>query len=149
MQHGQAASEVEDPARPLTETGREAVTRVANRAHAAGLTVDLVVHSGKRRAEQTAELLSVAVSAGRLEARDGLSPNSPVEPVAAWLEGLDVSSVAVVGHLPFLDRLASLLVAGDESAQPVRFSNGGLVKLEPRSTARGFCLAWAITPAVA
>jgi phosphohistidine phosphatase len=55
-------------------------------------------------------------------------------------------ALALVGHLPFLDRLASLLVAGNEEAQVVHFRMGGLVKLEPKQHRDGFALVWAIPP---
>jgi phosphohistidine phosphatase len=54
--------------------------------------------------------------------------------------------LALVGHLPFLDRLASLLVADNEEAQVVNFRMGGLVKLEPKEDRDGFAVAWAIPP---
>ena len=58
-------------------------------------------------------------------------------------------ALALVGHLPFLDRLASLLVAGNEDAQVLRFRMVGLVKLEPKQDRGGFALVWAIPPDLA
>src|SRR5207244_10389301 len=110
MQHGEATTETEDPARPLTETGRAVVERAAARANAADVRIDRCVHSGKLRAEQTAEVLVGALGSDRsIEPRDGLAPNDPVAPVADWLrDAADSSSIALVGHLPFLGRLVSL-----------------------------------------
>jgi phosphohistidine phosphatase len=67
--------------------------------------------------------------------------------VAPW--GEQHQALALVGHLPFLDRLASLLVAGDEDAQVVHFRMGGLVKLEPKQHRDGFAVDWAIPPDLA
>jgi phosphohistidine phosphatase len=146
MQHGEATAETEDPARPLTDAGREAVERVAARAQAAGVLVDRCVHSGKLRAEQTALLLARAVT-GHAEAREGLAPNDPVGPVAQWLLQLDTEqSIALIGHLPSLERLASLLVADDENAHVIRFHMGGLVKLVPKRERAGFAVSWAVPP---
>jgi phosphohistidine phosphatase SixA len=61
MQHGQARTETEDPERPLTDAGRAAVQRVAKRARAAGVRISGCLHSGKLRAEQTAQLLVTEV----------------------------------------------------------------------------------------
>ena len=61
MQHGQATTETEDPERPLTDAGRAAVQRVAKRAQAAGVRISGCLHSGKLRAEQTAQLLVTEV----------------------------------------------------------------------------------------
>lgn len=152
MQHGVAVAEEVDPRRPLTPEGRTAVERVALRAHESGVRIERCVHSGKVRAEQTARLLARAVDA-TVEERAGLNPSDPVAPFAAWLQAEarqePDAAIAVVGHLPFLDRLASLLVAGDQAAQVVRFHNAGLVRLVPKVEAPGFALAWVLTPDVA
>ena len=150
MQHGEAVAESEDPARPLSAAGRAAVDRVAERARAAGVRIDRCLHSGKLRAEQTAQLLAGAVGAGDVKQRDGLAPKDAVGPVAEWLRGYAESdSLALVGHLPFLDRLGSVLVAGDEGAQVLRFQMGGLVKLVPKESEAGFAVAWALIPDLA
>jgi phosphohistidine phosphatase len=151
MQHGQATTESEDPERPLTEAGRAAVQRVAERARTADVRVSGCLHSGKLRAEQTAQLLAREIGTGpSVEARPGLAPNDPVAPVAEWLRAeAEHRSVALVGHMPFLGRLASLLVVGDEQAQVVGFQMGGLVKLEPKVDRDGFSVAWALPPDLA
>jgi phosphohistidine phosphatase len=150
MQHGESAAESEDPARPLTAAGRAAVERVAARAKAAGVRVDRCLHSGKLRAEQSAQLLADAVGADDVTQRDGLAPKDEVAPVAEWLRGYtETESLAIVGHLPFLDRLASTLVAGDEDAQVLRFQMGGLVRLVPNESGNGFSVAWALVPDLA
>ena len=151
MQHGQATTETEDPERPLTDAGRAAVQRVAKRARAADVRISGCLHSGKLRAEQTAQLLVREIGAEpSVEARPGLAPNDPVVVVAQWLRAeTEHPSLALVGHMPFLDRLASLLVVGDEQAQVVRFQMGGLVKLEPKVDRDGFSVAWALPPDLA
>lgn len=152
MQHGLAKTKEEDPERPLTDEGRAAVGRVAARAAAVGVKLDRVYHSGILRARQTAEILAERLGIpDRVEARPGLEPLDPVEPVARWLEGLaaELGAVALVGHLPFLDRLASLLVAGHEDAQVVAFRMGGLVKLVPKGNRPGYSVAWVLAPELA
>jgi phosphohistidine phosphatase len=154
MQHGEATTEDVDPARPLTDAGRAAVQRVAERAAAAGVRVDACVHSGKLRAEQTAQILIGAVGADGADegpqARDGLAPNDPVAPTAEWLRGLGPGdAIAVVGHLPFLSRLAGALIAGNESAEVIEFRMGGLVKLVSGGDPSGFTVAWVLPPELA
>jgi phosphohistidine phosphatase SixA len=92
----------------------------------AGVRVGHGVHSGELRAEQTARLLVGEIGAeASVEARAGFAPNDPVAPTAQWLRGVtEHQALALVGHLPFLDRLASLLVAGNEDAQLVHFRMG-------------------------
>ncbi|HET6685824.1 MAG TPA: phosphohistidine phosphatase SixA [Jiangellaceae bacterium] len=150
MQHGEAAAKADDPTRPLTHAGRAAVAQVAARAQLAGVRIDTCVHSGKLRAEQTAQVLADAVAGGRVESRDGLAPNDPIGPVVQWLrERTGDQSTALVGHLPFLDRLASSLVAGDEEGQVISFQMGGLVKLVPKRDRDGFAVAWVLAPDIA
>jgi phosphohistidine phosphatase len=151
MQHGEAIAETDDPARPLTVAGRAAVERVAVRAQAAGVRFDRCLHSGKLRAEQTALVLAGAIAVGtRVTDREGLAPNDPVAPVAQWLrESVKDSSIALVGHLPFLDRLASLLIGGNENVQVIQFQMGGLIKLVPKQQGAGFAVAWAVPPEIA
>jgi phosphohistidine phosphatase len=48
MQHGQATTETEDPERPLTDAGRAAVQRVAQRARAAACTAESCAQSRLR-----------------------------------------------------------------------------------------------------
>ncbi len=152
MQHGLAKTREEDPERPLTDEGRATVERVAHRVAALGLKPDRIYHSGILRARQTAEILAERLGvADRVEARPGLEPLDPVEPVARWLDELAAAfgAVVLVGHLPFLDRLASLLVAGNEEAQVVAFRMGGLVKLIPKGNRPGYAVAWALPPELA
>jgi phosphohistidine phosphatase len=149
MQHGEAVPAEVDPDRPLTDAGRAAVRAVGAHAAACGVRIDRIVHSGKTRAEQTADLLAAALGCRQVAAVHGLKPNDPVEAAASLVDAGRPGSVAVVGHMPFLERFASLLVAGDSSAQVVAFRNGGLVRLVPASGGAGFSVAWAITPEVA
>ncbi len=94
--------------------------------------------------------LDETIVMGMVEARPGLAPNDPVVPVAQWLRAeTEHQSLALVGHMPFLGRLASLLVVGDEQAQVVGFHMGGLVKLEPKVDRDGFSVAWALPPDLA
>jgi phosphohistidine phosphatase len=147
MQHGEAAPAEVDPARPLTEIGRRSVGAVAAHAASCGVHIDRIVHSGKLRAEQTAGILAAALGCATVDQVDGLSPNAAVQEAAdALVDPAAAGSLAIVGHLPFLDRFAALLVAGDCTAQVVAFRNGGLVKLVPAEW--GYAVAWAITPEV-
>jgi len=152
MQHGEARAKEEDPDRPLTDAWRATVERVARRAAGFGLRLDAIQHSGILRARQTAEILASQVGAHeQVGERGGLTPLDPVAPVADWLLGqaAEATAVTLVGHLPFLDRLASRLVAGDEAAEVLAFRMGGLVKLVPKQQRVGFAIVWVLAPDLA
>ena len=55
VHHGEAVGPEVDPRRPLSAAGREAVVKLAAAAAARGARPEIVWHSGKLRARQTAE----------------------------------------------------------------------------------------------
>jgi phosphohistidine phosphatase len=144
-QHGLAVPKETDPERPLSEQGREDVRRLADLLEGAGIRVEQALHSGKTRAEQTAALLARAVlPGGQAQGRSGLAPNDPVEPLASEIESWSADTL-LVGHLPFLGRLASLLLAADADRPTLAFQPGSLACLE-RDATGPWALAWMIRP---
>lgn len=142
VQHGEATSKETDPNRPLIKKGKEDVSRMAKFLKKKGIRVIATWHSGKLRAIQTAQILGEAVSVEIIK-QEGLAPNDPVD---KWLEELNtrVKDVIIVGHLPFLQRLASLLLVGDESSQIIAFRPGGVVCLEREE--EKWSLVWIVPP---
>ena len=115
-----------------------------------GFAIDRIYHSGKLRAKQTAEILARHLGvADKVETKKGLDPSDSVAPIRDWLGRLSsegIRNILIVGHLPFLDKLTSLLVAGTEDAHVVAFQNAGIVKLVPKSAGSGYSIQWIITP---
>jgi len=147
VQHGEATPEEVDPSRPLTAKGIADVERMARFSQEASVRVPVIWHSGKLRARQTAELLAAALQAPeRIQEVSGLAPNDPIEPVASQLESRK-EDLMIVGHLPFLAKLASMLLLGS-MADIIAFRQGGIVCLE-RGQDRGWRLAWMATPELA
>jgi phosphohistidine phosphatase len=144
VQHAKAASEQIDPQRPLTEEGRSEIQKVAAFIKPLNLCVDYLWHSGKKRAEQTAEILAEVIEVKMQTARSGLGPNDDVQALKDELVSA-TEDIMVVGHLPFLSKLASLLLAGSESANTVVFKNAGIVALA-RSEENRWQIEWIITP---
>lgn len=101
VRHGQAKPKAEDPDRALTHQGVADVQRIAAFLRPLRLNLDVIWHSGKSRAEQTARILASAAAArqGVVE-RDGLSPNDPVRPIQKVIRALDVDAM-IVGHPAF------------------------------------------------
>ncbi len=145
VQHAVAKSEEEDPSRPLSEKGMSDVTRMASYVQRLRITVAQIVHSPKLRAKQTARVLSdyLKPAEGVLESA-GLSPVDPPDIWAARLRET-ASDTMLVGHLPHLGRLASLLLCGDADKNPVAFKMAGVVCLK-RDEAGVWSIQWMLTP---
>ena len=149
IQHAESKSKEEDHGRPLTDRGKKSVENVAGYLARLGISFDIVLHSGKLRAQHTAEILGETLMVDRVEAHTGLDPLDPVEPIMRWLSErteMGLKSVAVVGHLPFLDKLASILVTGSESAGVVAFQYAGVVRLVPKAEGQGYRVRWVLPP---
>jgi phosphohistidine phosphatase len=145
VQHGEALPKQVDPERPLSEQGRADVARIADFLKLAGIRVIRVAHSGKTRAKQTAELLAAAVAqGGDAESRSGIDPLDPIGPLAEEAASWSQDTM-LVGHLPFMGRLASWLVSRAEQADAVAFRPGSVVCLE-RGTEGLWTLAWMMRP---
>jgi phosphohistidine phosphatase len=154
MQHAQAVREEVDQQRPLSEEGRATIGRVAARVARLGLPIEQVYHSGKLRARQTAEALATALpSQPQVHTRPDLNPKDPAAPLARWLRDeahkAGAGELVVVGHLPLLEKLASLLLTGDENAGIIAFQYAGLVALIPKEGGKLFAVRWILTPELA
>ncbi|MFQ6092525.1 MAG: phosphohistidine phosphatase SixA, partial [bacterium] len=95
-------------------------------------------------AEETALILAEQLSPpSGVKAVQGLAPKDDVAPMAEGLES-ETGPVVLVGHLPFLSRLASLLLTGDAESPVVRFRMGGIVCLVRENG--NWAVGWALTP---
>jgi phosphohistidine phosphatase len=144
VRHGEAVHEQVDPQRPLSDAGRRGVQRVADHLAPLGLQVKRILHSGKARAEQTAALLAPAFGGAPLEQAAGLNPNDSTEPFARTVAEYRDDTM-VVGHLPFMGKLVSRLVTGDERRSIVSFPAGAVVCLE-RGEETGWSIDWIVSP---
>ncbi len=144
-QHGDALSGDVDPDRPLSERGTADVCNMAN-ALSGNIETGVVVHSGKTRARQTAELLHERLAPQAvIQARDGLAPNDPVDAVADGHQSRE-ANLLVVGHMPFVSRLASHLMGIDREI--LAFRPAAIAAMN-RDSAGGWVLAWMLTPELA
>jgi phosphohistidine phosphatase len=146
VQHAEAKSEEEDPARPLSEKGLRDIDQILALLKARQIKVSRILHSGKLRAEQTAEKLATAItSLEGVKETDALAPLDDPDTWAARLKG-EVEDVMLVGHLPHLSRLAGLLLSGNPDRVVIRFRMGGVVCLENENG--GWAIHWIVTPQI-
>jgi len=147
VQHGEQVPKDQDPEKPLSDRGQGDVKRVSAFLKAAGVSFDRVVHSGKLRARQTAELLTAELAPGLApEAEEGLSPLDDVKATAKGIPEKDRNTM-IVGHLPHLGKLASFLVTGSEEPLVATFQQGGVVCLRWDED-NGWTFAWMVVPEI-
>lgn len=121
IRHGDAVSAAENAERPLSPLGRQQAAHAARTIVEHDTAISRIFHSGILRARQTAEIIVQALKPTPvIESHSGLLPEDDPAIVAAELDGLD-HSIALVGHLPYMRRLAGLLIYGDPERVAVDF----------------------------
>ncbi len=144
VQHGLAKDKSEDAERPLSDRGREDVARVAGFLSLFEKPQpEQIIHSGKLRARQTAEMFAEGWGRPSVEQGPDLDPNADPSAWSAQLVSMS-SDLMLVGHLPHMQRLAGLLLSGDCEREVVRFRNGGVACLERGEN--GWSLCWQVNP---
>lgn len=130
IRHGDAVAEMDNPKRPLSTIGRRDVQRTARLALARNIQISAIYHSGILRAFETAQILAeiLAPPLG-LHLHAGLLPEDDPAIVKAELDLMD-HPIALVGHLPYLNRLAALLTSGDPNRAVVEFLPAMMIGFE-------------------
>jgi len=123
VQHAKPKPEEEDPQKPLSEQGRADTQKVAE--FAKNIKVNKIQHSGKLRAQQTAEILGKSLGVDVVKA-DSLEP--------------------MVGQTDLKNNLKMLClwVTQNQEKPVISFKQGGIACLE--KTERGWQVAWMVTP---
>jgi phosphohistidine phosphatase len=144
--HGEAVADAIDPRRPLTHAGRENVERVARLAVQKAVNLSVIFHSGILRAAQTAEIFAAHLApGGAVLAMSGLRPEDDPSLAAAEL-AVSGSPVMLVGHLPHMNRLASLLALGDAEGDGINFMPAMMACYSRAGSL--WALKWTLTPCV-
>jgi phosphohistidine phosphatase len=107
--------------------------------------VNCIMHSGKTRARQTAEAL-----AGCFSPKDGIREVSGLRPLDnpnIWVDRLKErdEDVMLVGHLPHLGKLATILLCGPDDKSSVDFQTGGIVCMA-RDEYGCWSISWSFCP---
>ena len=127
VHHGVAVGPEEDPRRPLSAVGLANAARVAAKAAALGARPEVVWHSGKLRAKQTAQEFWRACNAlAEFSVSKNLQPDDPPQWIRDRLRA-ESRDIAIAGHFPHLPRLLALLTSGGEAG--VDFPINGVVAL--------------------
>lgn len=145
VQHGKSLPKDVDPEKGLSDEGKAEVKRIAEVAAGYGVQVAQIVHSGKKRARQTAECLADGLPPKQgITAREGLGPLDDVAPVSRDL--VQMPRTMLVGHLPFMERLTAYLITGNPDKPVFKFQNSGIVCLENDPDKGGWVIKWTLMP---
>ena len=117
-----------DPMRPLSDRGRVEVDMLARKAAELGARPDMIWHSGKLRARQTAEAYWKRCNPlAAFSAMRGLQPTDPVEWIVEAVS-IESKSILLAGHFPHLPRLFAHLL--DNADAVSTFPLNGVVAME-------------------
>jgi len=146
IQHGEAKSEAEDPERSLTARGEDEARKISIAAKKLDIRPLKVYHSGKLRANQTAKIIADGLNIPALSvmSAQGLNPNDDVHPWAKRIAET-TEDLMLVGHFPFLEKLTSLLLCGNENAWVLLFRYSGIVCLDQKEDKR-WAVRWILIP---
>jgi len=152
VQHGDAVAKDMDPLRPLSDKGRKGVGQLASFLARSRFRVDRVLHSGKLRAQQTALIYADVLGPGRLvqDCAYPIGPNDAISPLTGALKsefGSD-DRVMIVGHLPYMGKLVSQLITGDETSGCVQFEPGCVIALERGEEMHNWTIQWVVRPSL-
>lgn len=145
VQHGKCLSKAQDPQKGLSAQGIEDVRRIAQVAAGYGIGVSEIRHSGKQRAFQTAQIMGEILAPKKgVHSDQGLNP---MDDVKTYSQTLDISSdCMIVGHLPFLEKLAAYLVTDQQERPIFQLQNGGILCLGHYQDSDQVVILWAIMP---
>jgi len=147
VQHGQSLPKDVDPDQGLSEKGVAETERIAGVAKNYNINVGQIRHSVKTRARKTAEILASALlPGGDVKEVQGLKP---MDDVAAFAASLNPdSNTMLVGHLPFMERMASYLIIGSIDKPVFKFQNSGIVCLDKDPDSKSWIIKWTLMPRI-
>ena len=139
VQHGDAVPKDVDPDRPLSDQGRADIKRLTEWLSHQNVQVAQILHSGKSRAKETAEILRpLLMSPGQIYEGQGLAPNDSPEAFLHQLRDPEKDTL-IAGHMPFVARTVSQALTGAPHRQLMEFVPGSVVGIE-RSDGASWCL---------
>jgi phosphohistidine phosphatase len=134
----------DDTQRPISDKGRKTHAKVARALRNLELAPELLLTSPWLRAAQTAEIM-----------RDVMLLPQPAVPTTALADDPDLariaaevgprgerSVVALVGHSPWLEELAALLLTGSDRGLKVDFPKSGVLALDADRLAPTSATLW-------
>lgn len=155
LRHGKAEERdlhryASDEERPLTGEGIRDMKSAAKGMKALKLSFDIILSSPYIRARETAEIVAGTLKfKKRLQLTNLLKVDADPGRMVREIENSysDLENILLVGHEPFMSRLASRLIGGREFVS-IQFKKGSLAKFSVQAFADEGCasLEWLMTP---
>ena len=147
VQHGKSLPKDIDPDQSLSDQGIAETKSIAGTAKKYGIHISTIKHSGKTRAEQTAEIFAAAWEPEKhMSAVPGMKP---LDDVSAFATDIAVNeNVMLIGHLPFMERMASFLITGSIDKPVCKFQNSGIVCLDKDRDTHSWIIIWTLMPTI-
>jgi phosphohistidine phosphatase len=144
VRHGESVPKEINHNCPLSDRGLVEVAYVAARAAEKNVKVSHILHSGKKRALQTAIIFKDYIKPTMgIAASAGLNPNDDISLAVSITEKTD--DLMFVGHLPFLEKLVSHLVNGNQDKGAVNIPTSGFICLEKNAKGK-WEIKWKLFP---
>jgi len=145
MRHGEALSSNKDPQRRLTDNGKLKIEQLAKHLQQQKLTYSHAYHSDRKRAQQTAEIMTQIISPDIKPAfLENITPNDDPGLLITEINGWNEDTL-VTSHLPFVPDLITLLTKQDVYTSGINFETGTVVCLEKNDNS-SWNIKWASSP---
>jgi phosphohistidine phosphatase len=120
-----------DADRPLTDLGRATQRAMSQRVADAGMSPTVIVSSPLLRARQTAQVIAeVCGVTAPIEIAEALAQTPDIDGVSEAVAGVaSAPIIALTGHSPGMDELASLLLTGARNNLHTQFSKSAIMAI--------------------
>jgi phosphohistidine phosphatase len=142
VRHGMALDNPIDRDRTLSKVGFSQVDSLVNFAKEKRVTFDEIYHSGLVRAAQTCKIIQETLAPDlAIQKTDHLEPNSDPSIWGGRIMEKD-NSIMLVGHLPFMSKLANHLLGSGKYVEFQTANMASLIKNEKGD----WVLEWMLKP---
>ncbi len=145
MRHGDALSAEADPERGLSDKGKEKIEALAKHLQQQDLAFKCVFHSFKKRAIQTAEIMTGILSPNvSLKLMENITPTDDPVLIVPEINSWDEDTL-MTSHLPFIPNLVTLLTGQDVFLSAISFEAGTIICLE-KGNNDTWAIKWSSAP---
>ncbi len=145
VRHGEVSNREVFSNRSLSQKGKADVFKMGKFLKGADVKIDVLWHSRKVRAVQTAQILTkiIEIDQEKVVEKEELFPTAPANNLLKQIIK-ENTNLMIVGHLPYLQKISSLLLVNSEYEELIKFPSGGVVCLKREGDK--WYLLWEVIP---